>query len=88
MQLGGPIIVSEIQSEIKAPIAYLDFNKLLDAIHDHKMFISIRGLPDQHFISRLQPSPILVPHESLGVGLLIVEVSQNDGRRLHDHFTA
>ena len=59
---------------------YLDLDQFLDTIYNEYMLISTRSLPDNGLISCPHP-PVL---ECLCIGLVIVQIAQDDARRF-DH---
>lgn len=68
--------------------SYLDFDELLDTIHDKKVLMALGRLAHQDFITSAQPAAIVVPYESLGVGLFIIEVTEDNGWRLDKELAA
>jgi hypothetical protein len=65
-------------------VSYLDFDQLLQPVDDGEVLVSAGRLGHHDLVAGPQPPAVLVPDEGFGRGLLVVQVAERDGRRLHE----
>lgn len=69
-------------------MSYLDFDKFFNSINNNKVLVALLGLAHNNFITGLEPPPIGVVDKGLGIGLFVVEVSDDGGWGLNEELSA
>ena len=70
-------------------MAYLDLDQLLYTIYNPDMLVAFRGFPNHSLVTSTHPSSLTIRiiQERFKIGLVVVEITKDDGWRLNHQLT-